>query len=317
MRPLKKIKMNRYIKAFCLLSFAAIIASCKKDDDNAVAPPRDYAVQYGTEKPQIEEYLKTHFIASVSEDFDIVIGNIMPGDQHVSLWDRQQNTPDYPLIKREVSLNGVVYDVYYLILAEGIGETPTRYDNVRISYRGWRLDDNQFDYDPFPQGFLPLSGVIEGWQEIIPLFKTGVYDNTPSPDPAEFTDFGAGVMFLPSDLGYYELSRPNIPSYSPLVFSFKLYEMQTADSDGDGLPDKYETENGIALADYDTDNDGTPNYIDTDDDNDGYLTRNEISIYDENGNATGVLSFEQIPTCTGGSVKRHLDPSCNQEFGSN
>jgi hypothetical protein len=57
----------------------------------------------------------------------------------------------------------------------------------------------------------------------------------------------------------------------------------------------------------DTDADGTPDYVDTDDDGDGYLTKAEITKED------GTLySFDEIPTCTDGGKKRHLDASCHQ-----
>lgn len=298
--------MKRYLKVLCLLSFVAF-AACKKDDDTSIAPPRDYAVQYGTEKPMIEDYLKTHYI-TVDADMNVAIFDLPDDGSQTSIWDQQE----YPLQHKMVTYSGVEYTVYYLSFFEGVGEAPSRYDNVLVSYRGWLLDGSQFDYLPYPQNFSSLYGTIQGWQEIIPLFKEGVFDSTPSPDPVQFTDYGAGVMFLPSALGYYDLTRVGIPSYSPLVFSFKLFDMETADDDNDGLPNKYETEPGILeLIDYDTDGDGTPNYQDVDDDNDGYSTRDEITI--PGTNPEEVYDFDAIPTCTTGK-KRHIDPSCNQDF---
>lgn len=306
MRPLKKIKMNRYIKAFGLLSLA-VIASCKKDDDVSIAPPRDYDVQYATEKVQIEEYLNTHYIVSVSEAFDIVIDSLdadAQADGELSLWEQS----DYPLQTKEVNLNDVDYKLYYMVLNQGVGDMPSRYDNVRVAYRGWKLDNDQFDYDPVPQTLFPLMNYIEGWHEIIPLFNTGIYDETPSPDPANFTNYGAGVMFLPSDFAYYDGIRPNIPAYSPLIFSFKLYQMEISDTDNDGIPNKYEVGPDNDIFNYDTDGDGIANYEDPDDDNDGYSTRDEITI----PGTDEVYDFENIPTCETG-IKRHIDPSCHQE----
>ena len=46
---------------------------------------------------------------------------------------------------------------------------------------------------------------------------------------------GAGVMFLPSGLAYFNGASGSIPSYSPLIFSFKLYAIKRADQDGDGI----------------------------------------------------------------------------------
>jgi hypothetical protein len=51
-------------------------------------------------------------------------------------------------------------------------------------------------------------------------------------------------MFIPSGLGYYAAGSASIPSYSPLVFSFKLFELQRLDQDGDGIPSYLEDLNG-------------------------------------------------------------------------
>lgn len=295
--------MKRFLEVFSLFSLLALIASCNKDDGSSAIPPRDYAEQYVVEEAAIEEYLKTHYIASVDDEFNIVIDELPELGDEVSIWDQTE----YPLQNKAVTLDGVNFTLYYLRLNEGIGESPTRGDNVRIAYRGMRLNGVEFDYDPFPQNFIGLPSTISGWREIIPLFKSGEYIDIPNnPNPATYENFGAGVMFLPSAYGYYESARVNIPSYSPLVFSFKLYDVEYTDLDSDGVLNINETENGIDVRDYDTDGDGIPNYIDGDDDNDGYSTKLEITV----PQTSQVYDFEDIPTCEGGTVKKHLDASC-------
>lgn len=300
---LKKIKMNRFLKVVSAFALVATIAACKKDDDSvAYVPPRDYTVQYATEKTQIEEYLQTHYIASVDADFNVNIQKVSDINPQVSIWD--QTT--YPLQNKEISLNGVTYKIYYLALREGTGEAPTELDNVLVAYRGTLLDLTEFTNEPFPQSTLPLSQTIEGWQEIIPLFKAGIYTDIPGdPNPPTYDGYGAGVMFLPSDLGYYNITQSGIPSYSPLVFSFKLYDVDYVDHDGDGILSKDETIPGIDPLDYDTDGDGDPNFVDTDDDGDAYLTKFEIK-----DPLTG-QPYDVIPTCTGGTLPKHLDPACH------
>ncbi|QYJ67396.1 FKBP-type peptidyl-prolyl cis-trans isomerase [Flavobacterium litorale] len=295
--------MKRFFKVFSLLAFVAFFAACNKDDGSSVEPPRDYAEQYAVEKVDIENYLKEHYIASVDEDFNVTIEEIPDGGDQVSIWDQTE----YELLAKDVNLAGVNFELYYLVLRQGVNEQPTRADRVRVAYRGFRLDGTQFDSDPFPQDNISLITYVNGWHEIIPLFKTGVYIDEPdSPNPAEFEDYGAGIMFLPSAYGYYNNVRTGIPAYNPLVFSFKLYDLQFVDSDGDGILSKYETDNGIDIRDFDSDGDGAPDYLDIDDDNDGYSTRLEITIPDTDE----VYDFEDIPTCDGGTVKKHLDASC-------
>lgn len=300
--------MNIRYKALGLVLLFLIIfsVSCKKDDSVKVEPPRDYGVQYQAESDSIETYLNTHYIASVDADMNITFAKIDNGQTSI------KDQTDYPLLYKMVNVsdsnsdNDVDYKVYYLVLREGVGESPTRADLITAPYRGTLFDGTQFDYNPYPSMSL-LSGAIDGWQEIIPLFKTGTYVDTPdNPDPASYQDYGAGVMFLPSGLGYYNVSQTNIPAYSPLIFSFKLYNLEYIDTDGDGILSKDETVPGVDIKDYDTDGDGIPNYKDTDDDNDGYLTRDEIT--DGDGN---LYSFDDIPACDGGTVKKHLDPDCH------
>ncbi|MES2485452.1 MAG: FKBP-type peptidylprolyl isomerase [Bacteroidota bacterium] len=307
--------MKRYFKAFALVSLITLAASCKKDDDSTV-PLRDYTVQYATEKADIEDYLRTHYIASVDADFNVDLQPIPENGTQVSIWDQTE----YPLMSKDVQSlnedNTPLYKVYYLMIRQGAGDQPTRGDKIVTAYRGTLLDGVQFDYNPFPSAGLSLLGTIEAWQEIIPLFKAGTYvDNPADPgEPASFQDYGVGVMFLPSGLGYYNEVRSSLmPSYSPLVFTFKLFSVQYVDSDGDGLLNRYETDGVTDIARYDTDGDGTPNYLDTDDDGDGYPTATELKIPGTgvgNNNPVQYYAFDAIPTCDSGT-KIHLDATCH------
>lgn len=306
--------MNRFLKVVSLLAFLAVFASCKKNDDDAnVVPPRDYAVQYAAEKDSIDKYLDNHYIASVDADYNIDIQPIPEGNTELL---SVRNQTQYPLQHKLVTSNGVEYKVYYLVLREGVGEAPSKYDNVLTAYRGTLLDGTQFDYNPFPQHPSALLSTIEAWQEIIPLFKTGNLVDIPNnPNPATFEDYGAGVMFVPSGLAYYNSILPDVPSYSTMIFSFKLYALERLDHDQDGILTINETD-GIDPIDYDTDGDGTPNFLDVDDDNDGYTTKTE-RIRTPNPNdppaPTQYYPFEDIPTCPNRNIKRHLDPSCHSD----
>lgn len=297
--------MNRYFKAFSLICLIVSLASCKKDDGANIAPPRDHGVQYMADKDSLETYLKTHYIASVDEDFNIDIQEIPEGGEQESIWDQDV----YPLQHKIVNSHDVEFTVYYLMLNEGVGDRPTRGDDVVVAYRGTILDGTQFDYNPFPQAPTALLGLVEGWQEIIPLFKSGVYVDEPgSPDPAEFTDFGAGVMFLPSGLAYFNNTPSSlVKPYSCMVFSFKLFDVEYTDLDEDGILNKDETIEGVDIADYDTDGDELPNFLDSDDDGDGYTTKREI----KNPDTGEPYPFDEIPTCSAGTLKRHLDPNCH------
>ncbi|WNM18783.1 FKBP-type peptidyl-prolyl cis-trans isomerase [Flavobacterium capsici] len=325
--------MNKFLKTFSMLAIIVIIASCSKSDSSNEVPLRDYAEQYATDIANIEEFMQTHYMEVVNnpgadDDMDVTFTKIPDGGTQVSIW----NQTDYPIQTRLVEQNDITYKIYYLQLREGSGpesKSPCNVDQVLAGYRGeylykstvdgvTELKGIQFEENKNPQSFLSLTGVIRGWAEIFPKFKTGVYTENPD-GTVSYSDFGAGVMFIPSGLAYYRSSQGTIPSYSPLVFSFKLYEINRADQDGDGIPSYLEDINNdgymyVFDADVtnpdDTDGDGVPDFLDTDDDGDQFLTRYEIRI---NVEETAIYSFDDIPTCgsNGNGKKRHLDPSCH------
>lgn len=307
--------MNRFLKVISSVALVVFFAACNKNDDSVtIEPPRNPVLQYQVEKPLIEEYLQTHYIASVDANFNVDI-QPMPENPttEISLWDDQET---YPLQSKPVTLSGVDYTLYYIVLREGVNENPTLYDQIKVAYNGSLLDRRVFDSDPFPQSYLPLQSTIAAWREILPLFKSGNYVDIPgSPDPATYQGYGAGLLFTPSGLGYYNAAKVTnnnftIPSYSPLVFSFKLYDVDWIDHDNDGIYTRFETIDGVDPANYDTDGDGIPNYLDVDDDNDTILTRAEIRI--PGSNPVAYYDFENIPDCNGGltGTKKHLDPAC-------
>ncbi|RTY86777.1 FKBP-type peptidyl-prolyl cis-trans isomerase [Flavobacterium sp. GT3R68] len=291
--------MNKIYKLLLILIITVFAVSCVKDDSPNIVPPKDYKVQYTEDLATIDRYLDEYYM-EVTPDFDVTFTKIPVGGTQQSI--RLQTT--YPLQSKIVKNedHDVDYKVYYISFQEGVGESTTAVDSVYVAYKGKsiyhqsdeilpatnpktyvdNIYDKQFDYAQNPVWF-PLESVVQGWSEIIPMFKTGTYSITEGPDPVTFTGFGAGVMFLPSGLGYYNrLDIPGIPAYSPLVFNFKLQKQRARDHDRDGVLSKYEVAAPTAEVpnpkqiDYDTDGDGIANFYDLDDDGDLYYTRDEV-----------------------------------------
>jgi hypothetical protein len=315
--------MNKF-KCYFILSITIIsLYSCTKNSV-PVVPPREFSAQYATDVADIEEYLKTNFITVLNhpgfvDDQDITISKITAGE--TSIWDQKI----YELKSRDVSLHDITYKIYYLVLRQGVGNSPCNVDGVLAAYKGNYLqritlgtDSGVFATDfekvQYPQQFLSLLSTISGWGEIFPQFKTGT--NTSNDDGTiNHSDFGAGVMFLPSGLGYFNTGSGAIPAYAPLVFSFKLFEIQRLDQDGDGILSYLEDINGDnyiktlatgVVNPDDTDGDGILDFLDTDDDGDGHSTAKEIK-----NPATGIAyPFANIPTCTSGK-KNYLDVTCH------
>lgn len=326
MRTQKSTIMNKFKCYFILLITTVSFFSCTKNDNSVdIPPPREFAVQYATDNTDIEEYLKTNYITVVDQpgsidDQNVTISKITAGQ--TSIWDQKT----YELKSRDVSLHDITYKVYYLVLRQGKGSSPSNVDGVLAAYHGeylqrtvttgteTALTSTLFEEVKYPQQFFSLLSTISGWGEIFPQFKTGT--NTPNADGTVSNfDFGAGVMFLPSGLGYFNSGSGAIPGYAPLVFSFKLFEIQRLDQDADGVPSYLEDLNGDnymkivatgVVNPDDTDGDGIPNFIDKDDDGDNYATAFEIK-----NPATGAAyPFADIPTCTSGK-KNYLDISCH------
>ncbi|MDT0644839.1 hypothetical protein RM553_18520 [Zunongwangia sp. F363] len=127
-----------------------------------------------------------------------------------------------------------------------------------------------------------FGGVIPGFSESLTEFRAAT-NYTVNPDNTiTWEDYGIGAVFVPSGLGYFSMGQSGIPAYSPLIFEINLYRALEADHDGDGIPswmeDLDEDEN---LFNDDTDEDGYTNHSDPDDDGDGTPTREEIEILED------------------------------------
>ena len=316
--------MNNFSKIIVLFTIAITIVSCSNGSSKS-EPLRDYAEQNVKDMASIETYMKTHYMeVSADQDVTFTLVTDPTSPSQVSIWD--QTT--YPILTRNITVtqnnNDISYKIYYLQLRQGTGpnsKSPCNVDKVLTAYRGEyiytdtetvsgvdvsTIKSEQFEESLYPQSFFNLSGVIRGWSEIFPQFKTGSYSGNPD-GTVTYSDFGAGVMFLPSGLAYYSNATGGIPTYSPLIFTFKLLEIQRTDQDGDGIPSYLEDLNhdgyvytlatGVANPDnsdgvpvqipgtnpaqyYPTDE--IPDFLDVDDDNDSYTTKSETSYINPN-----------------------------------
>ena len=355
--------MNNFFKIIFLFTLGLIVVSCSKDNNNNVAPLRDYTEQYAKDIANIETYMQTHYMEvnttagpGATEDQDVTFTLIPVGGTQTSIW----NQTTYPILTRYVSVNqndvDITYKIYYIQLRQGTGansKSPSNVDRVLTSYRGeyifssteqvngvdvTTIKSDEFEESINPQSYFNLTSVIRGWSEIFPQFKTGTYLGNPDGSTSYF-DFGAGIMFIPSGIAYFGSATGGIPSYSPLIFSFKLYEIQRIDHDGDGIfsyqedlatstvnsdgtvtviegvPDGYVYSLAKDIVNHDdTDSDDIPDFLDVDDDGDFFTTKSEIK-----NPITGIAyPFADIPTCggTGNGKKKHflLDKYSYQKF---
>jgi len=332
--------MNNFFKTIVCFTIALMVVSCSRDGEST-EPLRDYAEQYATDLAKIEEFLQTHYItvtdhAGFPDDQSVTFTKIPVGGTQTSIW----NSPDL-VTNFTVDANDITYKLYYLKLrghvdrnaspsAAELAKTPCNVDKVLTSYVGQYLYTTketvgetevdvlklkQFEENANPQTFLTLSSTIRGWSEVFPKFRAGTYVGNPD-GTITYSDFGAGIMFIPSGLGYYASGSTSIPAYSPLIFTFKLYEIQRVDNDGDGVFSYQEDlnndgyvrvlEEGVVNPD-DTDGDEVPDFLDVDDDADFIMTKTEIK-----NPLTGIAyPYDQIPLCPTDNKKVHLTATCH------
>lgn len=316
--------MKNVFKVVLLFVSLTTVISCNKDDDAEPVPLRDFATQYAADLATIQTFLKTHSITvtnnpGAADDQDVAYTTV-PELDPTSIWGSNATTHNANLLEWPVERDGITYVLYYLQLRQGSGPTsksPCNLDAVLTAYKGQLLDDDLtvFDSNNFPQTYFNLSSLIRGWSEIFPKFKTGSYISN-GDGSISYTNFGAGVMFIPSGLAYYNTSTSEIPAYSPIMFNFKLFEIQRIDNDADGIYSYQEDINGDGYIrdnettyEDDTDHDGVPDAIDTDDDGDNFLTKDELKKPDGTYH-----TFETVPTCTGQTKKRYLTPGCTPPY---
>ena len=96
--------------------------------------------------------------------------------------------------------------LYYVVNTNGNGNFPNINSTVRVDYKGTLTDGTIFDQSGSGGATFPLSNVIQGWQEGIPLFSEG----------------GSGILIIPSALGYGVQAVGIIPANSVLIFEVTL-----------------------------------------------------------------------------------------------
>lgn len=119
---------------------------------------------------------------------------------------------DY-IAKNNLKTQKTASGIYYVIDRAGNGKHATAADKVKVHYKGYKLNGETFDssYDRGEPIEFPLSGVIKGWTEGIPLFEEG----------------GKGTLLIPSHLAYGQNGPPGskIGPNEVLLFDVELLKI--------------------------------------------------------------------------------------------
>lgn len=108
--------------------------------------------------------------------------------------------------------------IYYEVLQEGTGASPTIESKVKVHYTGSLTDGTVFDssVERGEPATFPVNGVIPGWQEIVPMMKVGAKWRIHIPFSLAYGERGAGEK---------------IPPFSPLVFEMELLDIVSNNAD--------------------------------------------------------------------------------------
>ncbi len=304
--------------------------SCNNDDgpDAEVVPPRALSEVAAEDDAEILAFLSTHFynyeeFQTPPADFDYKIRfDTIAGENANKVSILESGMLDgVEFITETISVassdfgrsdgEDVDHKLYVLVARQGSEDgMPTIGDNVVLRYEGLLLNKTLFDAaSNQPVVFNLSAGTRRGFGNGVEYFQTGMGPIENGDGTISYEGFGIGAIFMPSGLAYFDVSPSSlIPSYSPLIFKIDAfaYEEDT-DFDGDGIPSILEDLNNDGNLDNDnTDGDTEPfgvflaNYNDTDDDNDGILTIDEIEL-DADGNFVGFLDTD------GDGISDHLD----------
>ena len=266
-----------------LLAFS--LSSCGSDDNNTTEPVelRDFSEQSITDDALLVDYLSNHFYNY--EDFPRADDTVVTISIDTISGDNADKTPMIDQVQQLsvpiTDANGVVtkHTLYYLVAQQGseLEKKSSIVDSTYVSYRGELLTGTIFDQRNTPIWFDNIR-VVSGFRYGLQNFAPGTFSQD-TDGTISFRDYGQGILFMPSGLGYYSSPQGLIPAYAPIVFTVSVYTSNVADHDNDGVfsIDEDPDGDGNPLND-DTDGDGTPNLLDFDDDGDGILTYLELDV---------------------------------------
>jgi FKBP-type peptidyl-prolyl cis-trans isomerase FkpA len=138
-----------------------------------------------------------------------------PSKQETQMdWPAQQAAYLAENIKKpgwQTTASGIQYTV--LKASDGTGPKPAPGSEVTVHYEGRLIDGKVFDssYARNEPMTFPLSGVIMGWQEGVPLMRVG--------ETYEF--------LIPANLAYGDRGVSIIPGGSALIFKIELLAAKT------------------------------------------------------------------------------------------
>lgn len=100
--------------------------------------------------------------------------------------------------------------ILYQIINPGSGVAPTVSSSVSAVYTGQLLNGNVFTTVNNPSAFMPLSGLIQGWQIILPLIQKGGRVKMVIPSSFAWSCNGNGAAIPPNSPVYFDITLSDV-----------------------------------------------------------------------------------------------------------
>lgn len=97
--------------------------------------------------------------------------------------------------------------IQYKVIKSGKGKQASKDAEVTVHYTGKLINGTEFDssYKRKKPATFGLTGVIKGWQEVVPLMKTGDKWEVVIPPEFAYADKGAGAAIGPGETLIFEI----------------------------------------------------------------------------------------------------------------
>ena len=156
-------------------------------------------------KPQIDQATAKVLVSDYQEQKQQKMAEISAKKQNESSTFLANNAKNDGFV---VTASGLQYK----IIKKGAGKSPTSEDKVIAHYTGKLLDGTVFDssHDRGEPATFPVSSVIKGWQEVLPMMKVGGKWKIVVPANLAYADRGAGNLIGPNETLIFDIELVSI-----------------------------------------------------------------------------------------------------------
>jgi FKBP-type peptidyl-prolyl cis-trans isomerase FklB len=143
----------------------------------------------------------------VQETMAIFQKDMMAKQQEVAKKNKKEGEVFLDENKKKEGVKTLASGLQYKVLKEGTGKKPKLNDAVTVNYRGTLIDGTEFDssYRRGQPASFPVSGVIPGWTEALPLMGEGAKWQLFVPSNLAYGERGAGAMIGPNATLIFEI----------------------------------------------------------------------------------------------------------------